>query len=265
MRNIVITGASSGLGRDLALQFSGPETNIYLIGRSLQSLNEVKNILENKKYNNFNVRIIQSDLTIESEILQITQNLPTSISLLILNAGGGHFGRFSEVSIEDLISSVKLNIISNLQLAHSLIKNLKKNTIQNKHSNIIIISSHASLMSVPHFAVYGACKSFLLSWARTLNQELKKDKIKVSVILPGAMQSKFSLRSNIPPKLLTTPVSTEKIAKIIKNKYSKNRIVITHPIDKVLNIVSRLLPLELFDNLISTVQKKLLQKAAKRN
>ena len=116
-------------------------------------------------------------------------------------------------------------------------------------------------MRVPHFSVYASCKAYLNHFLLTLKQELRPYNIELMVVLPGATESKFSERSGIPKKMLSTPAHPSVVVDKTYKYFGKKTYLIIVPFDQIIYLAHRFLPIIFTDWLISTMQKKLLTKA----
>lgn len=182
----VITGASSGIGKEFALQISEKYKTIeevWLIARSTDKLNEVKKHISGKT-----VRILSLDLTKDDDInfyKNLLERQNPAIRILVNAAGYGIAGHFSDISLEDNVGMIDLNCraltaITKISLSY-----------MSYPSNIINVASAAAFLPQPSFAVYAATKSMVLSFSRSLNQELRDKGITVTAVCPGPVDTPF--------------------------------------------------------------------------
>ena len=182
----VITGASSGMGREfvLALDKQQEFDELWLIARRRDKLEALA--AETRAP----VRAISLDLGIQSEIDKykelLTQEQP-DVRVLVNAAGFGKFKAFSDLTLEEQLSMIDLNDKALVSMTYLTLPYMKEG------SCIYQLGSLSSFQPVPYINVYGASKAFVLSFSRALNKELKKQKrgIKVMAVCPGWVSTDF--------------------------------------------------------------------------
>ena len=182
----VITGASSGMGREfvLALDKRQEFDELWLIARRRDKLEALA--AETRAP----VRAISLDLGIQSEIDKykelLTQEQP-DVRVLVNAAGFGKFKAFSDLTLEEQLSMIDLNDKALVSMTYLTLPYMKEG------SCIYQLGSLSSFQPVPYINVYGASKAFVLSFSRALNKELKKQKrgIKVMAVCPGWVSTDF--------------------------------------------------------------------------
>ena len=186
MKIAVITGASSGLGREFAKQINQHFVTldeVWLIARREERLNELKESLHG-----VHVRTIPIDLCDRDAVgtyEEMLQKFHPQIRVLVNAAGYGKMGYVEQISEEDLAGEIRLNCESLTRMTKISLPYMAK------RSNIINIASSAAFMPQPNFAVYAASKSYVLSFSRALHQELKKRGIVVTAVCPGPVNTEF--------------------------------------------------------------------------
>ncbi|WP_148696581.1 SDR family NAD(P)-dependent oxidoreductase [Silvanigrella aquatica] len=190
----LITGASSGIGQALSYHFASKGYDIVTVARDNQRLQEIKSILL-AKYNS-QVYVCAVDLT-KSNSIQIIKDFliheNLEINALVNNAGFGIHGSFEETDLNSEIDMIQVQINTTLALTKLVLP-----MMQTKKSGYILnVGSVYSFAPVPFQSVYGACKSFLLSFSNSLAFENKKYGIKVTALCPGITQTEFRMRSNV--------------------------------------------------------------------
>jgi uncharacterized protein len=190
----LITGASQGLGKYIALELAKRNYNLLLVARSALALEAVKT--EIVSIHAVNVTILALDLSVidaSSKLRDfcISENL--TISVLVNNAGFGLWGNFEDLTLSDQQNMINLNISTLTSLTHYLLPFLTKN----KQSYILQIASTAAYQSVPSLAVYAASKAYVLSFTRSLHHELKPKGVYVTCLCPGPMATGFSDRAGM--------------------------------------------------------------------
>lgn len=184
MRIAIITGASSGMGRELALQISEKEQfdEIWVIARREEALVKLKEEIKTT------VRPIALDLT-KAESFQeyetLLQKENPEVAFLANVAGFGKFGRYDEVSLQDCMDMIDLNCKALVAITQLTLPYMKKG------SRILQLDSLSAFQPVPYLNVYGSTKSFVLSYSRALNRELKTSGIRVMSVNPGWVKTEF--------------------------------------------------------------------------
>jgi short-subunit dehydrogenase len=188
MSYALITGASKGIGREIAFELARRKYDLILVARSSDLLKTLADQLQSE----FGVtcHYLSADLTtdigIEKTVSIVTEkNL--SLSILVNNAGYGLWGRFDEVSIEEVNSLLRINVFLPANLTYKLLPELKKS----KEAYILNIASTAAYQAVAKLSVYAACKSFMILFSRGLHYELKSTNVSVTCVSPGTTDTNF--------------------------------------------------------------------------
>lgn len=186
MKTAIITGASSGLGREMAkgIKRRFPEIEeIWLVARRKDRLKELAENLTGLKCG-----IVDVDITSAEGMAQLRERLAEEkpdVRLLINNAGCGVLGDFGYMELEGQLNMVELNVRALTEVTRVTLDYM------NEGSNIINISSIASFTPNARMAVYCASKAFVRSFSRALGMELRERKIAVTVVCPGPMTTEF--------------------------------------------------------------------------
>ena len=220
----LITGASNGIGLELAKLEAQQGNNVVLVARSEQKLLALKESLESTYKINATVIIEDlSDINSAQRIFNKTQNLNLDVNRLINNAGFGGHGKFFERELHDDLSMIQVNITTLTQLTHFYLEPMLK---ANKGA-ILNVSSTASFMPGPLQAVYYATKAYVTSFSQAIAEELAKTNITVSVLCPGAVATGFVDAGNLQGNTLwDNAKSAESVAKIAKKGMDKGELVI---------------------------------------
>ena len=182
----VITGASSGMGREFALRIDGEEKfdEIWLIARRAEKLTEIAKACKNT------ARVILMDLSKAeswSEYKSMLEAENADVRVLVNAAGFGHFGGFLEMDLERQLAMIDLNDKALIAITYHTLAHMSDG------GKIYQLGSLSSFQPVPFINVYGASKSLVLSFSRALNRELKSAgrKIKVMAVCPGWVLTEF--------------------------------------------------------------------------
>jgi short-subunit dehydrogenase len=194
MSYALITGGSKGIGRAMAYHLAKKKLNLLLVARSESLLKEVSIELRNKFP--IDVRYLCIDLAGENaaEIIfewVTAENIP--VNILINNAGYGLSGGFEKYSASSHAEMMHVNMVSLVKLTSLFLPMLK----QQPQSYILNMASNAAYQAVPFLGTYAASKSFVVSFSRALQYELKKTNVSVTCISPGGANTDFGTRANI--------------------------------------------------------------------
>ncbi|WP_448375353.1 SDR family NAD(P)-dependent oxidoreductase [Fervidobacterium sp.] len=190
----LVTGGSSGIGREFALQLAKRGLNLVIVGRNSLALSSVADEIHG--INDVSVVILQADLTKKSDLDNLIDNTSRfSIDLLINNAGFGLYGDFIDNPIQDYTQMIELNVLALTTLAH----HFGQKMASRKKGGIINIASVAGFFPIPHLAVYGATKSYVYNLSLSLWAELKDKNVHVLCVAPGPTESKFFERARMNP------------------------------------------------------------------
>jgi len=194
VKTALITGASTGIGKEFAIIHAKNGGNLVIIARSESKLNNLKKELE-QQYK-INVTVIAkdlSDLNAPKEIYDEVKKQGLEIDYLINNAGFGALGKFHELDLERQISMINLNITAVTALTHLFLPEF----VKRNSGKILNTSSTASLMPGPLQAVYFATKAYVTSFSNAISEELHDTNITVTNLMPGATESEFGAISGM--------------------------------------------------------------------
>jgi short-subunit dehydrogenase len=183
----LITGATSGIGYELAKKFAQNGYDLVIVSRNHEELH--KKSEEFKKFG-VNVISISKNLFIEDEAYSLYAELQLngiSPEILVNDAGQGAYGKFQDTDLHREIDIIKLNIISVVILTKLFIKD----RLSKGSGRILNLASVASKSPGPWHSVYHGTKAFVLSWSEAIREELKDTGITVTALLPGATNTDF--------------------------------------------------------------------------
>lgn len=189
-KNILITGAGSGIGRELSIELNKLGANVIGADIDLNTLEETKNIINNDRFKYYEVDMENSD----SINKFLTNNL--DIDILINNAGIIHtFTKVEDLNYELINKVMNINFFGPLRLIKHFIPLMKKKD----YAHIINISSMGGFFPFPGQVIYGSSKAALKILTEGLYAELKDTNIKTMVVMPGAVKTNITNNSNVPP------------------------------------------------------------------
>ena len=243
----LITGASSGIGRDFARILADKGYELVLVARDEEKLKEVQKELNTK------TKIISMDLSNVDNCKQLHTENP-DIDLLINNAGFGDCGNFTHTSLDKEISMINTNITAYHILTKLYLIDMKK--INKGH--ILNVASIAGFMPGPLMATYYATKSYIVRLSESIREELNKEKsnVKISILCPGPVKTNFTKVANV--KFNLREANSYNVAKYAIDHL--NRFYIVPGIDiKLARLGAKLFPSSLVSKITYIVQKKKLQ------
>lgn len=215
----LITGASSGIGRDIARYLALKGYNLILVARREDRLNELKNELGGVE-----VRVIKSDLSIAENCFKLYEDTKSDgVDFLVNNAGFGVYGKFNEVPIEEELRLIDTNI----KALHILTKLYLKDMIAKNSGYILNVSSASGFLAGPTFSSYYASKNYVVRLTEAIHEELRRDKInvKISALCPGPVNTEFNKVANV--NFAVGGLSSEYVAKYAVEKTLEGKMIIT--------------------------------------
>lgn len=237
----VITGASKGLGKAFAQVCAQQGRNLLLISLPGENLREVSQHLMETYH--IQVEYFETDLTQSKNTFDLIKKLNEfKLEILINNAGVGGSSNFREVPIEDIESLLLLNINSLVLLTHQLLPNLN----QRNQAYVLNIASLAAFAPIPFKTVYAASKTFVSSFTRSLNEELRSTNIHLAVAYPGGMKTNgnsIGTINSLGPFLRLSILTPEENAVIcLKLLLRKKKMIVPGRINWLGSMLQRIVP-----------------------
>ena len=213
----LITGASSGIGRDISKELARRGYDIVIVARSEDKLNELKNEITNVQ-----VEVIAMDISNLDNCKELYEKVGY-VDILVNNAGFGLFGKFNTTDINREMEMVDLNVKS----LHFLTKLFLKDMVEKDKGYILNVSSIAGHLPGPFMSTYYATKHYVFNLSESINEELKKDKshVRVGTLNPGPVETNFNKVANV--KFNLSSLTSEYVAKYTVDKMLKGKTDIT--------------------------------------
>ena len=214
----LITGASSGIGRDMAKVLAAKGYDLILVARRKDRLEELKKELD------VNVEIIDMDISSVDACINLYENVKDkNINILINNAGFGVFGEFTKTDLEKELNMIELNIKSVHVLTKLFLKDFKKRD----SGYILNVGSSASFCAGPLLSSYYASKNYVLRFTEAIYEELRRDKsnVYVGVLCPGPVDTEFNKVAEV--KFNISGLSSEYVANYAIKKMFKRKFIIS--------------------------------------
>ncbi len=244
---ILITGASSGIGKAIATELDNTNIEFILTARNTQSLKLLQSQLRAKS------TIITADLSTQKGINSVCEKIQ-NVDVVINNAGFGENKSFIYSSTKTNIDMITVNITALTQITHATIQDMKKC----KKSGVILnIASVAGFLPGPYMAVYYATKNYVVSFTQAIAQEVREYGIKIKAVCPGPVQTNFANVANVEKSdLFKHAVSVESIAKYIKKQINLNSVIAIPSIwFKISLFLLRFLPSSFIVKTVAKMQK----------
>ncbi len=188
MNTALITGASNGIGYEIAKIHAANGGNLVLVARNKAKLEELKQELESQyKVSVYTIGKDLSEVNAAQDVYNETTKQNIKIDYLINNAGFGDFGMFADAIWENQMKMINLNITTLTQFTHLYLKDM----LTRKTGKIMNVASTAAFQSGPTMAVYYATKAYVLNFSEAVDNEVKNKGITVTALCPGATESGF--------------------------------------------------------------------------
>jgi len=248
----IVTGASSGIGKEFAQQLAASGLHVVLVARRLSTLEELGGRLATE----FGVqyRAVGVDLTEEhflSKLEEATHDL--DIGLVVSNAGTWMIGDFLTMDSRALQRSLRLNVKAHLDVAHHFGQHLA----QRRRGGLLLVSSTAGLQGIPFSAEYAAAKAYVLTLGEALHVEFQRTGVHVTVLLPGATDTPLMAASGFNPDTLPVkPMSPKQCVAEGLAALSANRA--THIAGRLNRILAAVLPHSLAIRMYGSLTQQLM-------
>lgn len=243
----LVTGASSGIGREIAVKLAEKGVRVIITGRNRQALEELQSQLGRER-----AMIITADLTMETECVRLFEECKKyGTDMLINNAGFGAYGRFAETDLEKEIDMIKVNVTA----MHILFKLFLQEFRKNNRGYILNVASAAGFMPGPYMAAYYAGKNYVVRLTQAVREELRREgsAVYVGALCPGPVATNFNRTAGVNYELggITAECAAECAVKGMKKR--RGIIVPSLPIKAVV-AASRLVPPEILVRAAGAVQ-----------
>lgn len=255
MRTALITGASSGIGLELAHVLADEKSDLILVARNKEKLLALAEEL--KRNNDINIKVIAKDLSKPEEVKALIDEVQNeNIQYLINNAGFGYFGAYHECDWKTTQDMMELNMTTLAHLTHSLLPKM----IERGSGKILNVASVAGFLPGPNMAVYYATKAFVLHFSEAIAQELKGTGVTVTALCPGPTESQFMDVSGMAETKLVKgrklPTSKQ-VAEYGYQAMMRGQHIAVHGWGNfILSVLPRLFPRRLTTWVVSLIQKR---------
>ena len=192
MPTALITGASAGLGLEFAHELARRRTDLILVARSRDALEQAASELRGEY--GVAVEVLTADLSKADDVDRVAERLRDAsdpVDLLVNNAGFGLPLQFADNSIDDEVRHLRVHVEASMRLMHAALQ-----TMRGRGGRIINVASVAGFISR---STYSACKSWLIGFSRWANSEYAHDRVSVTAVCPGFTHTSFHERMGLPP------------------------------------------------------------------
>jgi len=226
-KTVLITGASSGIGREAAIEFAKLGANIVLVARRKDKLEQTASEL--KKFH-VSTLVCQCDVSKKDQVKEMSQAVFEkfiSVDILVNNAGFAIYGSVSDLSISDIESQMETNYFGMVYC----IKNFLPSMLKKKSGHIVNIASVAASFGLPGITSYCASKFAMLGFSEGLKHELKDSGVGITVVSPIMVRTNFFDHSSFEkmPKYSPTSLDPKTVAKAILKAANSSRLEIVVP------------------------------------
>ncbi len=256
-KTALVTGASAGIGRELAKEFAKADYNLVLVARTKDKLEQLAQ--EIKETNDVDILALQKDLLAKDSPQEIYDDLKEQgirVDCLVNNAGFGNYGEFAKADIKKEIASIQLNIVALTELTWLFMQDM----LELNQAEILNVASTAAFFSGPYMAVYYATKNYVLAFGEALSEELKGTGITISTLCPGPTYSAFQATANMENSKLVKGkkmMTSAEVAQIgFKGLKAKKAIVVPGLMNKIQVLAPRFLPRRLMKTILANMQKE---------
>ena len=233
----LVTGASSGIGKEIAYYLASLGIDLIIVARNKEDLEKIK------KDVNVNVKIITMDLIIQENVFKLYDMVKSDdIDILVNNAGFGLFGTFDETDLSRELEMIDLNVTT----YHILTKLFLKDFLKKETGYILNVCSSAGFMAGPRLSTYYATKNYITKLTLAINEELrqKKSNVSISALCPGPVNTNFNKVAH--GEFAINEISPKYVAKLGIDKMFKKKMLIVPTFKMKLTLfLTRFAPLRL--------------------
>jgi short-subunit dehydrogenase len=235
---VLITGASSGIGLELAKCFAADQFNLILTARNEARLNRVADEL--RAQHGIQTKVIAKDLALPGAAQEIFDALrDTPVSILVNNAGFGLHGLFAKIDLREQTDLLQVNMTALVQLTHLFLQPM----LASNRGRIMNVASTAAFQPGPTINVYFASKAFVYSFSYALAEELTGTNVTVTTLCPGTTRTEFFARGNFGPVRGRYMMDAAKVARIgYRGLMNGKRVVIPGLLNKLAAAISKRMP-----------------------
>ncbi|MFZ7113996.1 MAG: SDR family NAD(P)-dependent oxidoreductase [Bacteroidota bacterium] len=260
MNYALITGASKGIGKEMALELASRKCNLVLVARSENELSKLSEAI--KSMHGVECNYVLADLTDQKgvdKVVQFIEEKKLPVNILINNAGYGLWGSLEKTALTATKDMMQINMMTPVEMTYRMIPILKRSGQQ---AYIMNVASTAAYQSVPNLSVYAASKGFMVLFTRGLRLELKKENISVTCLSPGTTETNFmnaagmTASPSIIKKASKVIMKADVVAKFaIDGMFAKKNEIIPGWLNKVSVALTYFVPKSLTEKIAADIYK----------
>lgn len=184
----LVTGASSGIGRAIAVRLAADGSDLIVVARREDRLEVLADEL--RSAHGVRVDVVVADVTDADQLAVVEERLRKGelpVDLLVNNAGAGGQGAFADISLDWQDHQIRLNVLAPVRLTHAALEQM----LPRRRGGVLNVSSIAGLQPMPNLATYAATKAYLSSFSHSLHEEVRRHGVAVTALLPGFTRTEF--------------------------------------------------------------------------
>lgn len=249
---VLITGASSGIGLELARRFAADQFNLILVARNETRLRQLADEL--RAGNHIETRVIVQDLSApDAAKLIFDQVKDIPVSILVNNAGLGFYGAFAQSRFEEQSQMMQVNMTALVQLTHLFLPAM----LARKRGRVLNVASTAAFQPGPMINVYYASKGFVHSFSYALSLELEGSGVTATALCPGTTHTEFFSRGHFGSHRAPFTMSARDVAEAgYRGLMRGQRVVIPGWTNKISSMLAKRLPLRLTTAVVRRIHSK---------
>lgn len=250
----LITGASSGIGRDISIVLSEMGYDLIVVARRLEKLEELKKSVNTNTNININIEIICLDISKSEACYELYEKVKDkNIDVLINNAGFGLLGNFDETDMQRELEMIDTNI----KAVHILTKLFLKDFKKRNSGYILNVASSAGFLPGPLMATYYATKGYVVRLTQAIYEELRKEKssVYVGILCPGPVHTEFGKTANV--SFSVKGLKSDYVARYsIKKMFERKLIIIPGFVMKIARFLTKIIPERILLTITYNIQKR---------
>ena len=252
---VLITGASSGIGLELARRFAADRSNLILVARSEEKLHQLA--AELRAADGVQVRVLPEDLAAADSprrLFDALQDEGVAVDVLVNNAGFGACGSVADLPAEQLLDIIQVNVAALTHLTRLFLPGM----IERRSGGILNVASLAAFQPGPYMAVYYATKAYVLSFTEALAEELLGTGVRVTCLCPGPTVTRFAAVADVEDKPLFRlgTASAKSVAETGYRGFRRGRLLIVTGLkNRLLATSVRFSPRSVVRKVVALLQK----------
>lgn len=249
----LITGASAGIGTELARLLAVGGANLVLTARRVDRLQQLAADLTAK--HGIKVEVFSTDLTqhdAPEQIYAFTIGKQIEVELLINNAGFGAFGNAHEIPVDKMLEMIQVNCSAVVYLTRLYLPEM----VARRHGDVMIVASLAAFQPVPYNSAYAATKAFDLLFAEGIAEEVRPFGVRVCALCPGSTNTEFQTVAHQPDRAFRSAETAEKVARVGLEALAEGKsYVISGTMNKLMKEAQRLAPRSLVTRMAANMMR----------